>query len=96
MKYPYIRKSFDRENKSMIIPIIGMTLTISMFTLWLLGFILLYYGSMIKRTIIVIIYIYQLIIADRNPLLKNFLYLLQFERILQELHIDSKRRTQQR
>ena len=67
-----MRKSFDHENSGFIISIIGITLTISMFTLWLLAFIILYYGSMITKTIIVLIYIYQILIADKNPLYIKF------------------------
>jgi hypothetical protein len=68
MKYPYLRKSFHHEKRSLILPIIGMTLIISMFTIWMLAIYLFIYGSITTRLIICLIYLYQLLLAEKNPL----------------------------
>jgi hypothetical protein len=72
MEYPYMRKSFHDGNKNTLLPILGMTVTIFIFTLWLVALILFYNGSHTTRAIIVLIYAYQLIFADKNPLYIKF------------------------
>lgn len=67
MEYPYLRKSFYQEKSTSILPLIGMTLIIFNFTLWIIAIYFIIYGSYLSRLIIAILYLYQILLAKKNP-----------------------------
>jgi hypothetical protein len=65
---PFSRKKYTSENKSKLKSLLGITLIIFMFTLWMLYIFLFIIGSFWVRIILLAIFIYQLLFIDQSNL----------------------------
>jgi hypothetical protein len=70
---PFFKKTYSKTQKNFLLSLIGMTFIISMFSIWILAIYLFLFGSMTTRLILLILYILQFFINEKNKKYLNFL-----------------------